>query len=147
MRKLLAAVLIMVSSQAWGFQFDGNDLQTWVDADARVNSGVNSVADEISAARLSGYLAGVVDTDLFLTCIPNDMDLTTVKPVVAEYLKRNSENRAEFRASYFVVKALRERFPCPYEQDLARRETQNRDQLSRYEKGCKGSISRVCRHE
>lgn len=112
MKRLIAAALLAATATASNAAFfDGNDLLRW-----HTNG----------SALFTGYVAAVIDTDRGAnTCIPDSVQLSQVRDVVAYGLTANPADR-HFSGWSLVLHYAGQAWPCPAKQPQT---YPNRDRL------------------
>lgn len=109
--KYLVSILLSLSAATSSAEFyDGNKIMEWI-RDAE------SESSYFSRGLLSGYVAGVVDSNLEflrkekLVCMPQNVNMGQLRAVTIKYFKSNPEKWA-LPGDVLVVYALQSAFPC-----------------------------------
>ena len=108
-----AAIAAPGLSRGSTYYLDGNDLIEHAADDDRAKSGAARVEDYHGAARLIGYVLGVVDSlDGNAFCIPDNVLAKQHTAIVKKYLQENPDQWNQ-PARRLIVSALASPFPCP----------------------------------
>src|SRR5262245_8237262 len=112
-RAILVAVALscfVVGKAAAGF-IDGNSLFSACEEEARGDPGGNSPVGMCLGYILGAYDASERAAPGKIICVPTGVKAQQVRDGVKLYL-RNHPDKRQLPASYLVVIALREKFPC-----------------------------------